>query len=81
MVGRDILYSKGFSNNVYGEVGTEFVKEMIAVCGIKGDSVFVDLGSGTGIIRRNRYSQSFQTNNQEMSYYRLLPQLFVKLME
>jgi hypothetical protein len=39
---------QGFSNNVYGEIKSLFVNEIIKNAAIESDSIFLDLGSGIG---------------------------------
>jgi hypothetical protein len=39
---------EGFSNNVYGEIKSIFVSEIIKQSNIESDSVFLDMGSGIG---------------------------------
>jgi hypothetical protein len=39
---------EGFSNNVYGEITPLFVSEIIRNANIEPQSVFLDMGSGTG---------------------------------
>ena len=39
---------QGFSNNVYGEIKHSFVHDIIVNSGITKDSIFLDMGSGTG---------------------------------
>ncbi|KAJ3327005.1 Nucleosomal histone H3-Lys79 methylase, partial [Kappamyces sp. JEL0680] len=39
---------EGFSNNVYGEIKSIFVREIIRSTNLSGSDVFLDMGSGTG---------------------------------